>query len=159
VVLGMPFARGSYSHWTWQEGFPTPRPCVRDATGNLLERNYSSSPFLSAHEAVQADVWSACSSVARFDRASDSSTNLTLYPDQFERLLTSDGTFAPNGLTTDRSTNYYSEFGAGWRFTTISRRVCFFDRLWPYTTQPRNFAPITLEYASTEQIFWALIGN
>jgi hypothetical protein len=45
------------------------------------------------------------------------STNLALYPDRFGRLLLSDGTFAPNGITSDRSTSYYSEFGAGWRFT------------------------------------------
>ena len=29
----------------------------------------------------------------------------------------SDGVFAPNGITSDRSTSYYSEFGVGWRFT------------------------------------------
>jgi hypothetical protein len=91
---------------------------TEDATGNLLERNYSSSPFLSAHEAVQADVWRRMFiSGSLLTVRQTLSTNLTLYPDQFERLLTSDGTFAPNGLTTDRSTNYYSEFGAGWRFT------------------------------------------
>jgi len=45
------------------------------------------------------------------------STNLALYPDRFGRLLTSDATFAPSGLTRDRTTTYYSEFGVGWRFS------------------------------------------
>ena len=91
---------------------------TEDATGNLLERTHSSSPFLSAHEAVQADVWRRMFvSGSLLTVRQTVSTNLTLYPDQFGRLLTSDGTFAPNGLTSDRSTNYYSEFGAGWRFT------------------------------------------
>lgn len=42
--------------------------------------------------------------------------NLTLYPDRFGQLQTSDGTFAPNGYTSNGSMSYYSEFGVGWRF-------------------------------------------
>jgi hypothetical protein len=45
------------------------------------------------------------------------STNLALYPDHFGRLLITDGTFAPNGITRHRLTVYDSEFGVGWRFT------------------------------------------
>jgi FecR-like protein len=91
---------------------------TEDATGNLLERNRRSSPFLSAHEAVQADVWrhmfvTASLLMVRQTRSKE----LTLHPDRFGRSLTSDGIFAPNGLTRDRSTSYYSEFGVGWRFT------------------------------------------
>ena len=91
---------------------------TEDANGNLLERNRRSSPFLSAHEAIQADVWRHLFvSGSLLTVRHTLSTNLALYPDRFGRLLTSDGIFAPNGLTHDRSTLYYSEFGAGWRFT------------------------------------------
>ncbi|MHB8504056.1 MAG: hypothetical protein ACYDHE_24320, partial [Candidatus Acidiferrales bacterium] len=89
-----------------------------DATSNLLERNQRSSPFLSAHEAIQADVWRHMFvSGSLLTIRQTPSTNLSLYPDRFGRLLTSDGIFAPNGITSDGSTIYYSEFGAGWRFT------------------------------------------
>jgi hypothetical protein len=91
---------------------------TEDATGNLLERSRRSSPFLSTHEGMQADVWRHLFvSGSLLTVRQTLSTNLALYPDRFGRLLLSDGTFAPNGLTRDRSTSYYSEFGAGWRFT------------------------------------------
>ena len=91
---------------------------TEDPTGKLLEHDRRSSPFLSTHEAVQADVWRHLFvSGSLLTVRQTISTNLTLYPDRFGRLLTSNGTFAPNGLTSDRSTTYYSEFGAGWRFT------------------------------------------
>jgi hypothetical protein len=87
---------------------------TEDATGNLLERDRGSSSFVSAHEAVQADVWRRLFVSGSLLTVSQTlSTNLTLYPDRFGRLLSSDGTFAPNG----RTTTYYSEFGAGWRFS------------------------------------------
>ena len=100
-------------------GFSSTRTLrTEDATSNLLERNRRSSPFLSAHEAVQADVWRHLFvSGSLLTVRQTLSTDLTLYPDRFGRLLTSDGIFAPNGLTSDVSTTYYSEFGAGWRFT------------------------------------------
>lgn len=91
---------------------------TEDATSNLLERNRRSSPFLSAHEAIQADVWRHLFvSGSLLTIRQTLSTNLALYPDRFGRSLTSDGIFAPNGLTRGHSTIYYSEFGAGWRFT------------------------------------------
>jgi hypothetical protein len=91
---------------------------IEDATGNLLEHNHRSSPFLSAHEAIQADIWRHLFvSGSLLTVRHTLSTNLALYPDRFGRLLTSDGIFAPNGLTRDGTTLYYSEFGAGWRFT------------------------------------------
>jgi hypothetical protein len=91
---------------------------TEDATRNILERNHRGSPFLSAHEAIQADIWRHLFvSGSLLTVRQTLSTNLVLYPDRFGRLLTSDGIFAPNGLTRDRTTLYYSEFGAGWRFT------------------------------------------
>jgi hypothetical protein len=91
---------------------------TEDATGNLLERNRRSSPFLSAHAGFQADVWRRLFVTGSLLTVRQTvSTNLALYPDQLGRLLASDGTFAPNGFTSDRSTLFYSEFGVGWRFT------------------------------------------
>jgi hypothetical protein len=91
---------------------------TEDTTGNLLERNRRSSPFLSAHGAVQADVWKRLFvSGSLLTVGQTVSTNLALYPDQFGRSLTSSGAFAPNGITRDRSITYYSEYSAGWYFT------------------------------------------
>ena len=91
---------------------------TEDSTGNLLERNRRSSPFLSAHGAVQADVWKRLFvSGSLLTVGQTVSTNLALYPDQFGRSLTSSGAFAPNGITRDRSITYYSEYSAGWYFT------------------------------------------
>jgi len=91
---------------------------TEDATGNLLERNRRSSPFVSAHAGVQADVWKRSFVTASLLAVRQNvSTDLALYPDQLGRLLASDGSFAPDGITSDRSTLFYSEFGAGWRFT------------------------------------------
>jgi hypothetical protein len=91
---------------------------TEDATGNLLERNHRSSPFLSTHEAIQADIWRHWFvSGSLLTVRQTLSTDLALYPDRFGRLLTPDGIFAPNGVTRDHTTLYYSEFGAGWRFT------------------------------------------
>jgi hypothetical protein len=90
---------------------------VEDATGNLLERNHRSSPFFSTHTAVQADVWKNLFVTGSLLTVRQSlSRDLTLYPDRFGQLLSSDGTFAPNGYTSSSSTLYYSEFGVGWRF-------------------------------------------
>jgi hypothetical protein len=96
----------------------TTRLRTEDATGNLLERSHRSSPFLSSHVGIQADVWRHLFvSGALLTVRQTLSTNVALYPDRFGRLLLSDGNFVPNGLTRDRSTSYCSEFGAGWRFT------------------------------------------
>jgi hypothetical protein len=91
---------------------------TEDATSNILERSHRNSPFFSSHEAVQVDVWKHLFvSGSLLTVRQTVSTNILLYPDRFGRLLTSDGVFVPNGLTRDRSTTYYSEYGAGWRFT------------------------------------------
>jgi hypothetical protein len=73
---------------------------------------------LSAHEAIQADIWRHWFvSGSLLTVRQTLSTDLALYPDRFGRLLTPDGIFAPNGVTRDHTTLYYSEFSAGWRFT------------------------------------------
>jgi len=90
---------------------------AEDATGNLLERNGRNSPFFSAHTAVQADVWrNLFVSGSLLTVRQNLHRDLTLYPDRFGRLLTTDGNFAPNGYSSDSMMSYYSEFGVGWRF-------------------------------------------
>jgi len=42
--------------------------------------------------------------------------DLTLYPDRFGRRVTDAGIFEPNGRTRDHFTDYFSNFGIGWRF-------------------------------------------
>jgi len=89
-----------------------------DATGNLLERSHRSNPYLSTHEALQADIWKKLfGSVSLLTIHQTVSTGLTLYPDRFGRLLTADGIARPDGLTRETETYYTSEFGAGWHFT------------------------------------------
>ena len=56
-------------------------------------------------------------------------TDLSLYPDRFGRRRTSDGLITSSGQTRDRSTGYYSHFGAGWRLTPnlLAEYVCSTD--------------------------------
>jgi hypothetical protein len=86
-------------------------------TGNLVENERKKASFLSLHAAIQADIWrrlfvsGSLLSVTQ-SRVSD----LTLYPDRFGRIMTSDGVFQPNGRTRDHFTDYFSNLGLGWRF-------------------------------------------
>jgi hypothetical protein len=87
------------------------------ATRNLLEKDKERAFFVSLHGAVQADVWrklfvsgSVLSVIqSRF-------ADLNLYPDRFGRRVTDAGIFEPDGRTRDRFTDYFSNFGVGWRF-------------------------------------------
>jgi hypothetical protein len=91
---------------------------TEDSTGNILERNYTRSPYLSTHEAVQADLWrNLFGSVSLLTVRQTTSSAFTLYPDRFGRLLTTDGVPKLNGLTQETETHYRSEFGVGWHFT------------------------------------------
>jgi hypothetical protein len=90
---------------------------AEDATGNPLEDQRQTNRFVSAHAALQADVWRqmfVSGSLQAIGRTFDS--KLILSPDRFGRILTSDGLFLPGGLTSERTMSYYSEFGVGWRF-------------------------------------------
>ena len=88
------------------------------ATGNLLEDEKKRALFLSLHAAFQADVWrrmfvsGSMLSLSEFER-----NDLTLYPDRLGRRVNGDGMFEPNGRTHDHFTDYFSNFGVGWRFT------------------------------------------
>jgi FecR protein len=88
------------------------------ATGNLLEDETKRALFFSLHAAMQADVWrrmfvsGSMLSISQFERS-----DLMLYPDRFGRRVDRDGIFEPNGRSHDRFTDYFSNFGVGWRFT------------------------------------------
>lgn len=88
------------------------------ATGNSLEDEKRKAFFLSLHGAVQADVWRRLFVSGSVLSVSQTRiTDLMLYPDRFGDRLGSDGIFKPDGRTRDRFTDYFSNFGAGWRFT------------------------------------------
>lgn len=89
-----------------------------DATGNILEEERQTARFLSLHGAVQADVWrrlfvSGSILSLRQSRATD----LGLFPNRFGQRLTTEGVFEPGGRSRDQFTDYFSNFGVGWRLT------------------------------------------
>ena len=89
-----------------------------DATGNSLEAERQTARFLSLHGAVQADVWRKLFVSGSVLSVTQSRvTDLQLFPDRFGRRLTTDGLFATDGRSRDRFTDYFSNFGVGWRFT------------------------------------------
>jgi hypothetical protein len=88
-----------------------------DATSNVLEEEHETSRFLSLHAAVQADIWRhlfVSGSVLSLTQSRGADFNL--FPDRFGRRLTADGLFSPDGRSHDRFTDYFSNFGVGWRF-------------------------------------------
>jgi len=87
------------------------------ATHNVVEDEFKRASFLSLHAALQADVWRRLFVSGSLLSVTQSRvSNLTLYPDRFDRLMTGDGVFEPNGRTRDRFTDYFSNVGFGWRF-------------------------------------------
>ena len=87
------------------------------ATGNLLESEKERARFVSLHAAVQADVWRrSFLSASVLSVTQRQVTDLVLFPDRFGRRVTSDGGFIPNGRARDHFTDYFGNFGAGWRF-------------------------------------------
>ena len=101
-----------------------------NATGHLLEAKRQSTRFWSAHAALQTDLWRGLFASASVLAVTQSlTTDLSLYPDRFGRRRTSDGLITSSGQTRDRSTGYYSHFGAGWRLTPnlLAEYVCSTD--------------------------------
>jgi hypothetical protein len=87
-------------------------------TGNLLEDERKRAFFLSLHLAVQADVWRRLFvSGSVLSVIQSQVADLNLYPDSFGRRVTSDGLFEPDGRTRNHFTDYFSNFGTGWRFS------------------------------------------
>jgi len=88
------------------------------ATGSLLENEHKQASFVSLHGAIQTDIWRRLFISGSMLAVTQSETsNLFLYPDRFGRRADSDGVFAPNGRSHDHFTDYFSNSGAGWRFT------------------------------------------
>jgi hypothetical protein len=86
-------------------------------TGNFLESEKERAHFVSFHGALQADVWRrSFLSGSVLSVTQTQVATLALFPDRFGRRVTSDGMFRPSGLTRDRFTDYFGNFGAGWRF-------------------------------------------
>lgn len=89
-----------------------------NTTSNLLENEVKRASFLSLHAGMQADVWRRLFVSGSVLSISQSQvTDLALYPDRFGRIVTAEGIFQPNGRTRDRFTDYFSNFGLGWRFS------------------------------------------
>ena len=66
---------------------------------------------------MQADVWRKLFvSGSILSLTQSRVTDLNLFPDRFGRTLTTDGIFAPDGRSSDRFTDYFSNLGIGWRF-------------------------------------------
>lgn len=100
-------------------GFARTRGLRReDATGNPLENERETARFLSLHAALQADVWRrmfVSGSVLSVKQSRV--TDFQLFPNSFGQRFTTEGLFAPDGRSRDQFTDYYSNFGTGWRFT------------------------------------------
>lgn len=89
---------------------------LEDLTANRLETERQRARFFSLHAAVQTDVWrNLFVSASILSLTQSRVTDTTLFPDRFGRLLNSRGLFAPTGRTTDFYTDFYSNYGVGWR--------------------------------------------
>lgn len=90
---------------------------IEGATGNLLQTERERAPFVSLHAAVQADVWRRSFVSASVLSVTESHvSDLALFPDRFGRRVTDVGAFMPDGRTRQRFTDYFGNFGVGWRF-------------------------------------------
>ncbi len=86
-------------------------------TGNQLENERQNSRFLSLHAAVQTDVWrNLFVSASLLSITQSRTTDSAFFPDRFGRILNTDGIFVPSGRTSDFYTDFYSNYGVGWRF-------------------------------------------
>ncbi len=89
-----------------------------NSTGNTLETGRVRAGFLSAHAAVQTDVWRSLFASASIVSINQSrSTDSALFPDRFGRRLNAVGVFIQDGRTRDFASDFYSNYGIGWRFT------------------------------------------
>jgi hypothetical protein len=90
---------------------------IERATGNLLQSERERAPFVSLHAAVQADVWRrSFLSASLLSVTENQVSDLALFPDRFGRRVTDDGSFMADGRTRQRFTDYFGNFGVGWRF-------------------------------------------
>ncbi|HEY0429471.1 MAG TPA: FecR domain-containing protein [Pyrinomonadaceae bacterium] len=95
----------------------TDRRRTENFTANLLETESQRARFLSLYAAVQTSVWRNLFVSASILSLTQSRTNKTaLFPDRFGRILNSDGVFTANEHTKDFFTDFFSNYGIGWRF-------------------------------------------
>ncbi|HEX5085684.1 MAG TPA: FecR family protein [Blastocatellia bacterium] len=89
-----------------------------DATGDRVEDRQERERFVSAHVGLQTDLWRrSFVSASTLVIGETNTIDLSLFPDLFGRRLTSLGLAEPDGRSRLDSTNLFSDFGAGWRFT------------------------------------------
>jgi hypothetical protein len=87
-----------------------------DATGDPVEDRRERERYVSAHVGLQTDVWRQLfASASALIIGEANTTDLSLYPDLFGRRLTSLGLAEPGGRSRENSTNFFSDYGAGWR--------------------------------------------
>jgi hypothetical protein len=87
------------------------------ATGNLLSDNRDRMHFVSAHAAFQTDIWRrmfASASILSVTQASRSQP----MAGNIKPLLTSVGKSVHDGISRNHFTDYSSDFGIGWRFSS-----------------------------------------
>ncbi len=88
-----------------------------DETGNLLQDERQQTFFLSPHVGFQTDVWRQFFvNVSMLGVRQTGKVDLSLFPDRFDRRLTSFGLIEADGRTLLRQLSSFSDFGAGWRF-------------------------------------------
>ena len=88
-----------------------------DVTGNLMKVSRDPMHFLSAHAAFQTDIWRRMFSSASILSVTQASQSL-LMTGRIETPRTSSGQGVPNGISRDHFTDYSSDFGIGWRFSS-----------------------------------------
>lgn len=89
-----------------------------DATGNVLEDERQAARFVSLHAALQTDVWRRLFVSGSIVALRQSRTiDLGFFPNRFGQRLTAEGVPAVGSLSHDKFTDYFSNFGMGWRFT------------------------------------------
>ncbi len=86
-------------------------------TGNQLEREHLRARFVSFHAAAQSDLWrNLFISTSLLSITQSRTTDSRVFPDRFGRLLNAEGFVSSPGRTRDYFTDFYSNYGLGWRF-------------------------------------------
>ena len=92
------------------------RDRTEESTNHLLETADSRVRFVSAHAAIQSDVWKKLFvSASILSLTQLRVTDSALFPDQKGRLLNTQGIFVPTGRERLFYTDFYSNFGVGRR--------------------------------------------
>lgn len=116
--LGYIFRRHTILSFDASGGFISGnRNRFEDQTGARLEDKKFRAPFFSVYSAIQRDLWPNMfvgASILTIIQAR--TTDSALFPDRFGHIANTDGNLVPTGRSKDAFTDFYSSFGAGWRF-------------------------------------------